>query len=596
MNQFFSKIVLILLLAVCTQKTNAQTDHKNLNPFKQKTVSPAKVAIATWNSAAAKAAKGDESEWKTLVSCSYVDYATLVYENLAAGDNTIVKTDINYMLSHASLAIRHIKKGDKIWGIKADGTLDYYLALSDFDCDVLVYKTKDAAGTTIEIDIAVWDCFNPKVYVRTETKADVVTVTKHGTTYVVQTVEKPVYYKEVAQQAGYQAYYQPTGMYMPVQQPVYYPQGYIMLPLPQCFPLFRCQPAYTCWSGGQQCGMYPRTQQNANITVNVSTTVIVNNTNNNTNTNNNVVTVDKPRPGPTRPTGTITGGTGDGGTITGGTGTGDGGTITGGVGTGTGDGGTITGADGLASNQTNGTGTSGTITGSGKKENDNTAASSFGNTTAISAAKPATRINTTPAVANTNNTTANIGNTTREVKTASQDNQFYTRSAEQRFEQPRQNSTAPPQLSNVEANRMQVRQTNPNRISTAPPQLYNREVAQRNDQVRYGQPQQVDNRSFGQQRAPQQPNNNRANYEPQRVQPQQNMDRNYGQRDVRQNVQQQPRQQSQQQVRGQQYSQNYNQQRVQPQQQMQRVAPQQQSRPMQQNMGMPRGGNGGRRG
>lgn len=522
MKQFFVKIVLLLLVIVGTQqKTNAESDHKNLNPFKQKTVSPAKVASATWNSAAEKAAKGDESEWKKLVSCSYVDYATLVYDNLAAGDNTIVKSDINYMLSHTSLAIRHIKKGDKIWGIKADGTFDYYLALSDFDCDVLVYKTTDSAGNTIEIDIAIWDCFNPKVYVRTETKPDVVTVTRIDTQYIVQTVEKPVYYKEYVQADGYQVYSQ--GSYYPVQQPVYYPQGYFMFPIPQCVPLFGCQPTYTCWSGGVQCGMYPRTPQNnqtVNVSVNVTNVIIVNNTN----TNNNTVVTETPRPTPVRPTptGVITGGSGETATVNGG-----GGdypvTTTG----------TVSGGDG-----TGGSGSGSVITGgSGKME------------------APLTRLN---ASRNPTTTTANVGNASR-PRTESQDNQFYSPKIDLVRTQSAPNSSVSNRTSanttpSQQAQRPVVSRTMSN--STAPPQMYGEIKRQEQSRGYTNQPQ-----SYGQNRVSDQ---SRSYVQPQQV----GSAPRYIEQPVRSYEQQRA---PQQQVnRGQQYS-SYNQPRVQPQPQVSRM-------------------------
>ncbi len=320
--KFFITLLSTLLLVFGAQSTKAQTSAKNLNPFKKDGVGN-KVAIERFQSAVQNAINGNESEWNSLIRVSFDDYCVLVKNNVTSGYKTVTVGEAEYMLLHSKLVTRHIQTSEKIWGVTASGALDYYTIDHDFDGAVLVYEYADNRGNLIQVELCLWECFNPK-QVRYQIAPP--TTTAVETVYVDRIVYRD---REVIREPQV-VYQQPTTYYtrsgfdwtVLLSLPVWTP-GYYCIPMNRCQSIFGYLPQYRCNYQGQQCGLYPVNQQTTTI-VNNYVTVNVNNTNN---TVINVINppTQTPRPTPTYVntggggvTATNTGGGGINGTNTGG--------------------------------------------------------------------------------------------------------------------------------------------------------------------------------------------------------------------------------------------------------------------------------------
>lgn len=332
MKQFFTTLLMALVVLFANQ-TKAETNSSNLNPFKQKGISQ-KFELAVYQNAATLASKGNSTEWNKIVRVSFGDYCAQIASNVTAGYKPVTKNDVAYMLINSKLEVRHIYKGEKVWGVSPDRTMDYYSAQFDFDADVLVYEYVDASGAATQIDLVLWDCFNPKQckYIVAPSLQAL-----HDTIYI----ERERVVREVIReqpQVIYQPdrYYERSGFnwYSLLQLPPI-SFGYYCMPLSYCMPIFGCLPQYKCMSRGVECGLVPATQQNTiiiNNYINVTTNTVINN-------NNPIVVV---RPEVPRPAGTpIYTNTGGGGSVATNT-TGGGDFPTGGTSTNTGGGGITT--------------------------------------------------------------------------------------------------------------------------------------------------------------------------------------------------------------------------------------------------------------
>lgn len=314
MKKFFIMLTAIFLIA----STKAETSSSALNPFKQNGVS-VKVALETFTSAVTSASGGDMTAWNKLVRVPFDKYVELVRSNVSAYQPGVSTKEVRYMLANSKLVARRVHKGEKIGGVSPNGQPDYYIAMFDFDCAMLTYEYFDQqAGKNIQIDLAIWECFNPKEarkhFAETcQSRTDTLLIREPYPVDRERVVYRDVYQQQTQpQQVVYETIYQDR--WYPTQIP-FQPQGWFTVPLPLFFRMFGCQPTFRCNSGGVQCGMMP---------VNQTTNTIVNNyiTNNSNVTVNNTIQVVHPdRP---RPIGINTGGGGVQATNTGGGGVGAG--------------------------------------------------------------------------------------------------------------------------------------------------------------------------------------------------------------------------------------------------------------------------------